>query len=215
MKVITIAAPKGGSGKTTLTSALAVCASMKSMRVAIIDLNADQGNLTQWWMARGEPMYPRLFSDIDDITENIELLRLEGWDYVFIDTPPLDMDVIETSVMIADAVLVPVRASIFDIGSIDPIVEMCKERRKPFAFVMSAFDSKFKKLNTTAVAALAADGQVLGTRVSYRAPYINALTAGKTGPEIEKSLKPEIDGLWAEVQRLAGPVAETQVGSAA
>jgi MinD-like ATPase involved in chromosome partitioning or flagellar assembly len=47
MKVITVASPKGGSGKTTLASVLAVRASMESARVAMFDLNADQGNLTQ------------------------------------------------------------------------------------------------------------------------------------------------------------------------
>jgi hypothetical protein len=43
-------------------------------------------------------------------------------------------------VAVADAVIIPVRASIFDIGAITCAVEMCKERRKPYAFVLSAVD---------------------------------------------------------------------------
>ena len=30
-------------------------------RVALLDLNADQANLTQWWFSRGEPDNPQLF----------------------------------------------------------------------------------------------------------------------------------------------------------
>lgn len=203
MRVITIASPKGGTGKSTVTSALAVRATQDSLRVAIIDLNVDQGSLTKWWILRGEPMNPRLFPDPSDLIGDVELLRKDGWDWVFIDTPPTVSDLVELAILVADAVIVPVRASIFDFGSVEPIVEMCKQRRKPFAFLLSAADSKFKKLTDTAVAALAREGPLLGARVSYRLPYINALTIGKTGPEVEKDLAPEIDAIWSEVKRLA------------
>jgi cellulose biosynthesis protein BcsQ len=44
------------------------------------------------------------------------------FDLCLIDTPPLDMDVIENCVVLADAVVVPVRTSIFDVGSVDAVV---------------------------------------------------------------------------------------------
>jgi chromosome partitioning protein len=203
MKVITVAAPKGGSGKTSSVTALAVRACQESTRVGLVDLNADQGNLTQWWIARGEPMNPRLFPDPENLVQDIALLRTDGWDWCFVDTPPIDMDLIETAVVVADAVVVPVRCSVFDFGAIEPIVEMCKQRRKPFAFLLSAVDSRFKALASETVASLVDFGPVFATRISYRLPYINALTMGRTGPELEKELKPEIDALWSEVRRLA------------
>ena len=55
MKTITVAAAKGGCGKSTITTALAARAAHDSLRVARFDLNADQGNLTQWWMMH-EPL---------------------------------------------------------------------------------------------------------------------------------------------------------------
>jgi cellulose biosynthesis protein BcsQ len=58
MKTIAIASAKGGVGKSTITSALAVRACLESLKVALLDLNADQGNLTQWWMTRRQPMNP-------------------------------------------------------------------------------------------------------------------------------------------------------------
>jgi chromosome partitioning protein len=101
-------------------------------------------------------------------------------------------------------VLIPVRTSIFDIGAIEPVAEMCRQHRKPFAFVLSAVDVKFRGLTATALAALSKEGPVLAARTSYRLAYINALTIGKTGPEIDPDLRPEIDALWTEVKRLAG-----------
>jgi chromosome partitioning protein len=202
MHVIAIASPKGGSGKTTLASALAVRAAMESPRVAMFDLNCDQGNLTQWWVLRGEPMNPRLV-EVEHITRDVEVLRASRFEWLIIDTPPLELDIIENAVLKADCVLIPVRASIFDIGSITPVVEMCRERHKPYAFVLSAVDSRFKKLTERAMAALISEGPICATRISYRQPYISALTGGKAGHEVEEDLRPEIDSLWGEVKRLA------------
>ena len=202
MHVIAIASPKGGSGKTTLASALAVRVAMESARVAMFDLNSDQGNLTQWWVLRGEPLNPRLV-EVEHITRDVEVLRASRFEWLIIDTPPLELDIIENAVLKADVVIIPVRASIFDIGSITPVVEMCRERHKPYAFVLSAVDSRFKKLTERAMAALVSEGPICATRTSYRQPYISALTGGKAGHEVEEDLRPEIDSLWGEVKRLA------------
>lgn len=170
----------------------------------MLDLNADQGNLAQWWFSRGQPTNPRLESEVTNITMDVAALRKSGTvEWLFIDTPPLDMDLIENAVAVSDAVVVPVKTSIFDIGAIDSIVEICKLHGKPFAFVLSAADTRFKALNASALAALVTEGPVFGTRISYRLPYINALTAGKVGPEIDKELWPEADALWSEVKALA------------
>ena len=214
MKVVTIACPKGGSTKTTTVSALAVRASQDKARVAMIDLNVDQGNLTQWWILRGEPKNPRLISDVDNLVRDVEILRAKKFDWLFIDTPPLDMDMIELAVVVADAVVVPIRTSIFDLGTIEPIVEMCTEHRKPFAFLLSAVDNRFKTLTAKTMVTLAPDGPILDAQISYRSPYINALTVGKTGPEINKELVAEIDAVWSEVQRLASSQPAVKVRAA-
>jgi chromosome partitioning protein len=202
MKVVTVAAPKGGSGKTTLVSALAARAALESARVAMFDLNSDQANLTQWYVLRGEPPNPVLV-EVEKISRDTEVLRNEKFEWLLIDTPPLDLDVIEAAVAVADAVIIPVRASIFDIGAITCVVEMCKERRKSYAFVLSAVDNKMPKLTERAKAALVSDGPVLAGCLSYRQPYISALTAGKAGFEAQKELKTEIDQIWEDVKKLA------------
>ena len=208
MKTIAVAAAKGGSGKSTIASALAARASKESLRVAMMDLNPDQGNLTQWWMLRGQPMNPRLITDIENIPEDVAVLKAAKFDWLILDSPPVEMDLIEQAIAVSDFVLVPIRTSLFDVNAIDAVVSMCKTHRKNFGFVLSAVDSKFKTLTDQTVAALVKEGPLLASRVSYRKPYIEALMAGKTGPEISKDLVPEIEALWGEVKRHAKGAAQ-------
>lgn len=203
MKTIAVAAAKGGSGKSTIASALAARASKESLRVAMMDLNPDQGNLTQWWLLRGQPMNPRLITNTENIPEDVAVLKAAKFDWLILDSPPVEMDLIEQAVAVSDFVLIPIRTSLFDVSAIDAVVALCKSHGKAFAFVLSAVNSKFKKLTDQTVAALVKEGRLLAARVSYRKPYIEALIAGKTGPEICKDLAPEIDALWAEVKRHA------------
>jgi chromosome partitioning protein len=202
MRTITIASAKGGSGKSTIASALAVRACVETPKVAIMDLNFDQGSLTQWWSVRGEPEAPRLALNIENIPRDVRTLA-SAYDWLFIDTPPADMDLIEQAVAVADAVVIPVRSGFFDVIAVQSVIEMCNEHNRPFAFALNAVDARFKVLTKQTIAALVELGPMFATQISYRQPYIQALVIGKTGPEVEKALKPEIDGLWSEVKRLA------------
>jgi chromosome partitioning protein len=203
MKTITIASAKGGSGKSTLTSALAVRACQdKKRQVAMMDLNFDQGSLSQWWHLRGEPAAPRLALNIENIPRDVRTLA-SAYDWLFIDTPPADMDLIEQAIAVADAIVIPVRSGFFDVIAVQSVIEMCREHRKPFAFALNAVDSRFKTLTKQTIAALAELGPMLQAQISYKQAWIQALVIGKTGAEFEKDLRPEIDALWSDVKRLA------------
>jgi chromosome partitioning protein len=212
MKVVTIAAAKGGTTKTTVTLSLAARAAKDSARVAMFDLNGDHGDLTKWWLLRGEPKNPRII-EVEKISQDAEVLRASGrFDWLIIDTPPLDLEIIENSIIKSDAVVLPVRPGFFDIDAVTPVVEMCKDRRKPFSFLLSAVDSKMPKLIENAMTSLVGDGPIFATRLRYLQPYILSITKGKTAAEIDKSCEPEISNLWAEVKRLASqPIPITAV----
>jgi chromosome partitioning protein len=202
MKVVTIAAAKGGSTKTTVVLSLAVRAAQESTRVAMFDLNGDQGDLTKWWMLRGKPINPRIL-EVEKISRDVEVARNEKFNWLFIDTPPLDLDIIENSILKSDAVIIPIRTGFFDIDAVTPVVEMCRGRRKPYSFLLSAVDSKMPRLVDQAMSSLVSDGPVFATRLRYLQPYILSVSKGKSAAEIDKNCQPEIDHLWAEVKRLA------------
>ena len=214
MKIVSICAAKGGCTKSSLTASLAVRAARESRRVALFDLNGDQGDLTQWWILRGLPANPVII-EVTKISQDIEVLRAKKFDWLFIDTPPFDLDIIENAVLKSDCVIIPVRPSIFDINGVAPVVEMCRERRRPYSFLLSAVDAKMPKLTESAMSALVNDGPIFASRLSYRQSYITAISRGKTGAEIDEALQAEIDNLWVEVKRLAStPVSISTVRGA-
>lgn len=53
MKIVAMAARKGGSGKSTLTAHLAVAAIQDGLRVAIVDLDP-QATVAEWADERGD-----------------------------------------------------------------------------------------------------------------------------------------------------------------
>ena len=136
MRTVVLAASKGGVGKTTLAAALAVRAAEESGNVALIDLDP-QGSLGRWWELRGEPDNPRLVTNVETLAPAIATLRTMGIGWLFIDTPPAIIGTIEPAIRAADVVLVPVKASPLDIEAVDPVVQLCVRRGRPFAFVMS------------------------------------------------------------------------------
>jgi chromosome partitioning protein len=169
----------------------------------MFDLNEDQGNLTQWWTIRREPMNPRLISDLDDIPEDIEALKLAGYQWCFIDSPPMEVKLIEQAIIVADCVVIPVRTSFLDITASDVVTALCRRHHKPFAYLLCAVDSKMPKLAEQAINTLVKSGPIMASRMSYRQPYIQAMALGKSGSEVKSELQQEIDNIWAEVKQLA------------
>ena len=216
MKVITLAASKGGVGKTTLSTALAVRAAENEW-VALLDLDP-QESTSAWWERRKSAnaklsKNPQLY-EADAATEAVELLIGEQqWDWVFIDTPPARIELIEPGIVVADFVLIPCRPSALDIEQIDIAVELCETHGKPFAFVLNHAPASWK-LTKTSTAFLRKDGRtVLEPPLTFRQAYMAAMTVGKSGPEVEGDGKAreEIDELWEGLKALLAKSDKGQV----
>ena len=129
MRVILVANPKGGSGKTTLSTNLAGYLAAQGQRVALLDLDR-QKSATQWLAMR------------DGTLPEIELLR-EGQqsdsDWLVIASPAgLHGKSLERALKLAHKVAVPIAPSLFDIrASQDFLAALHAEKavRKGHAFV--------------------------------------------------------------------------------
>ncbi len=204
MHTAAVASSKGGVGKTTIACCLGWRASLDSSRVAAIDLNRDQGNFEQWAGLRDKPLKGiELIQDYGDLTETIPQLAAAGFDWTIIDTMPGDLDVIELAVLVCDVLLIPIKTSIYDTAAILPMLEIARDRRKPFTFLLSDVDARHKVLNAEVRATLKTLGPLWGGQVSHLQSYIVAANSGRVGPEIDAKAREEIEGLWAEVKRLA------------
>src|SRR5215831_15582988 len=101
MKTIAVAMNKGGTGKTTISAALAVRAAKNFNKVAMVDLNEDQASLTQWMSLRSELVTNPQLHEFDNTTiaEELPKLAADGWQICILDTPPSYYSVIETAIM--------------------------------------------------------------------------------------------------------------------
>lgn len=207
MRIIAVCSSKGGTGKTTLSSILAVKAAQAGGKVALFDTDP-QSSLGRWWQLRGEPDNP-CFVETTASIEAIELMIAEGWSTVIIDTPPSNMELIQHAIYSAQFVLIPSQASPVDVEAFDAVVDLCVDREsgellKPFAFVLNAVPNGWGALADSSEKCLADIGPVLKTRLALRKPYRSAMALGKSGAETDRSgaARQEVDALWAEIGRV-------------
>lgn len=122
MKIISLAANKGGVGKTLMTASLAVLAQQDCEaeegragkgKVAMFDLDP-QGSLTAWYNARQREGPMLVTPMLRTLALRLYALKRQGVRYVFIDTPPGHSEYIAKAVDVADLVVVPVRPGELD-----------------------------------------------------------------------------------------------------
>ncbi len=199
MQVISIVSSKGGVGKTTLTSALAVMAASEGKRVALVDLDP-QGSLESWLDRRaGDDLS---FMDAEKASEAVDEIDEAQYDLLFIDTPPAFITTIEDAIGASDLVIIPLRASALDILASEDAVLMARAADVAHLCVINDAESRWKTTEAASKYLSAAKVPVAKTIVTHRAAYLGAMTAGKTGPEIDKTgtARDEISGLWSEIK---------------
>jgi|SRR5581483_1705624 len=204
-KVIVIASTKGGSAKSSVATALAVCAASEGDKVTLVDADPQQ-SAGFWWDRRGKPDNPDLVTvhSERELARAIGRLHADNRDWVIVDSPPALIERVEAAIELADFVLIPARPSMFDAEAVSPAVELCQEAGRPFAFVVTHADARWKLLSGF-IDALKDFGPVLAEHMSYSDVYASAVTAGKTGPEMRgkagSEAREEIAALWKAVKK--------------
>jgi chromosome partitioning protein len=205
MRVITFASRKGGAGKTTLATALAVEAWRSGAGpVGIVDCDPMQG-MAQWWDARRHADEPILARPEPDIGAALKALKTNGVKLVLIDTPPAIDGAVAGIVAQSDLVIVPVRASPDDLRAIGSTVELVERAGKPLVFVVNAVKPRVR-LTLEAVVALSQHGTVAPVQVADRTDYAAAKVDGHTAPETDPGGRAanEIAALWTYIEKRLG-----------
>jgi chromosome partitioning protein len=202
VKTIGIVSTKGGVGKTTLASALAVRAAQDGKRVALVDLDP-QESLAGWLGRRADKTRLQLFHNVDLASEAIEALRLtQAPDYCIIDTPPAHLKTIRDTIDSVDLVLIPLRPGALDLIGTEDAVASAYDAGTSFLCVFNDADARWGGA-VAARAYLEEEGvPVANTVIAHRAAYFAAVASGKSGPEVGKDGKAaeEVDALWLEIK---------------
>lgn len=213
MIVIAVCNTKGGVGKTTLTASLAVRAAKESKRVALVDLDP-QASLTAWAQRRGAPDNPAVLRDVDTASEAVERLEQTGWDWVFIDTPPAFLQLLQDAIAAADFVIVPMKPSALDVAASQEAVVMAREENKPHLVVLNDVEPRWKETQKTRAYLEESEVPVAQTAIAHRSSHVAGMTVGKSAAEVnrgkdDKAVE-EIEALWLEIRAAARKAAKAK-----
>jgi cellulose biosynthesis protein BcsQ len=206
MNVIVFASRKGGSGKSTLTAHLAAHVQKSSRRCLLIDCDP-QGSLTLWHKLRGTGE-PALANGTRGLSEIVKTARRQGIEWVFVDTPPTQSAVVTEALRAATLVVVPARATVFDLMAVQETIESARALRKPYAVVLNSAPAKRDDVESPVVAQARAGLSrlhvpVWNGQITNRMGLAMALATGEGAREFAPDSlgADEIGRLWAAIER--------------
>ena len=206
MNVIVFASRKGGSGKSTLAAHLAAHAHRTSKPCLLIDADP-QGSLSLWQKLRGTGEPPIKTAD-RSVSGLIAAAKRDGYEWVFIDTPPNMSAVVEDAVRNATLVVIPARPGVFDVAAVEETISTCRSARRPYAVVINGAPAK-RDDSESPLVTIARDGlaklraPVWGGQITNRANYVLALGNGEGAREYdaESLAAGEMARLWSAIER--------------
>jgi chromosome partitioning protein len=213
MKIFSMVAQKGGTGKTTLLLNIASAAQEAGRKVLIIDVDS-QASTCKWADRRGKAHpdkadYPLVMdAQPERLAHAIEKARSMGFDFILIDTPAKSGDAGLAASRIADVVLIPCRPQLLDIETIRSTKDILRIAENPIAAVIlnAVPPVGFKRRDEAASAIAKYDIQVLEQAISVRAVFGDATALGLSVLEYEPegAAAQEIRNLYNQVIHLAG-----------
>lgn len=198
MKIISVVSQKGGVGKTTLAVHLAVAAARAGYTVAVIDLDP-QATAAQWSDWRGSDNPAVVAAPHARLGPTLAEARKAEVDLVVIDSPPAADSAAVAAAKAADLVLVPTRASAFDLHAIRTTADLVRVAQKPAFVVLNAVPARATALIEEVVTVIhGLQLRVAPVCLVDRAAFRHAVINGQTAAEYEPSGKAaaEVDRLY-------------------
>ena len=136
MQTIAFVTQKGGSGKSTIASSLAVAAHEQKEKVCVIDMDP-QGSVANWSKTRGARDIEVVASGAARLPALLASLKSKGFTLVILDTPGAEGAASAAAMEVADLNIIPSRPSMFDLWASARTREALKELRGDFVFLLN------------------------------------------------------------------------------
>lgn len=202
MKTIIIANQKGGSGKSTLVTHLAVAAERAGDGPVVLTDTDPQGTTADWFNAREAETPGYVPATMANLAEKIAALQEAGAAWLFVDTAPAINEQNADLLRLADLVIVPLCASPNDLRALSKTLPILQAAGRPFVFVLTRVNPQ-ARLTMQTVMALSEHGVVIKPALRERVGYPTAMIDGRTAQEIDANgpAAQEVAELWQSVKR--------------
>lgn len=209
--IITVAQQKGGAGKTTLCTHLAVALAARGSRIALLDVDP-QGSLGEWFERREQAL--------GSAQTGLGFRTASGWgarresralaedhDFVVVDTPANADREARTAMELAGLLIVPVQPTPADLWATGAILELAQQEKVNALLVLNRVPPRAKLTDTVVAAMSELTGKLATSRLGNRVIYAQSLGTGRTAPELRRSgaAAEEIAQLTEEVLRQLKP----------
>lgn len=208
-QIICVAQQKGGAGKTTLVTNLAIAYLADGKRVGLLDTDP-QGSLGKWLDIREETLPENENLQFATATAYGISRALRGMrnaaDVILVDTPPKADSDIRQVLREADLVLIPVAASQADVWATHDVLDLADRAGTPTHIVMNRTRSGTRVGDDVAEAVAGLGATPLQATLANRVIYAEALGHGlgvmevkRSGPAMQdvRALAGEVSGLLA------------------
>lgn len=185
MPVIAFTTRKGGSGKTTLATAVAGYLASGGLSTAIVDLDP-QASASAWAASRGpeRATVKSVRSKPATLRDDVARLLGSGTALVVIDTPPHSDACLAGAVDVADCVVLPSLPSAFDLHALASAVETVKAKGKPAGVVLNSVVPNTRAVPEAEAVVAMMDMPLLAT-VARRMGWQYAAARGLSPAELE------------------------------
>ncbi|MEJ0064251.1 MAG: AAA family ATPase [Caulobacteraceae bacterium] len=209
MRTIAIASRKGGSGKTTVASHLALAAHLRGRQCVIADADPQRSSTTIFKMRETEG--PRCVETTGRklFAQQLAALR-EGARDLIIDTPAAEEDELAYAIVIADLTVLVVRPTFLDFAAIARTADVIRRLGKRAVIVVNQAPFAREGLEAPAVRQVPAALEFVRLPIApvvlrQRLAYQNSLATGQSVEETEPAgaAAGEIAALWRYVNEVA------------
>jgi chromosome partitioning protein len=185
MNVVAVICRKGGVGKTTIATHLAVAAEKLGLVTVVFDLDP-QASAASWGDHRGESNAPAVVAaQSSRLPLLLKQAESQDADLIILDTPPHADTTATAAVAKADLVLIPTRAAGLDLEALPASVQLARISGKPFFIVINAAPVQGSEV-AEAQQAFAAEGiEVAPVVLHHRKAYSSHWQIGQTAEDFD------------------------------
>ncbi len=209
---IAITSLKGGVGKTTIATNLAVCFAQKGYKVCIVDTDAEQESSISWAEQREDTLTNVTVVRVGEKSLIREVKQMEkNFDIVFLDGSPQLRELASATIAASNFIIIPISPSAYDFWALESFmvrfeqVRQMREDKLEAYILLNKFNDNQnigKELNESLKTEFA-DIHKLKTTIGERVAYKETISHGMGVTEYkDKKAKDEIESLAREIEAI-------------